>query len=86
MLTQLLLILKNYQKDPYFASLIADLEIIKKELEPVKITIEKGDPESIEENGMLKIIQHERSVVSISPETLQKIIIQTEKIRNKLIL
>jgi hypothetical protein len=83
---QLLLILKNYQKDPYFASIISDLELIKNELEPVKITIEKGEPESIEENGMLKIIQHERSVITISPETIKKIIVQTEKVRNKLIL
>jgi hypothetical protein len=83
---QLLLILTNYKKDPYFASLIKDLESLKKELAPIKITIEKGEPESIEENGMLKIIQHERSIVTITPETIDKIILQTEIIRNKLIL
>jgi hypothetical protein len=83
---QLLLILGNYKSDPYFASLITELETLKKELEPVKITIEKGEPQAIEENGMLRIVQTSKSIVDISPETIKKIITQTEIIRNKLIL
>jgi len=83
---QLLIILKNYQKDPYFEKLIGELELLKAEFEPIKITIEQGEPESYEENGMLKIKQNDRSVVSITPETIKKIIAKTEEVRNKLIL
>jgi hypothetical protein len=83
---QLLIILKNYQKDPYFANLISELELLKTEFEPIRITIEKGEPESYEENGMLKIKQNDKSIVTITPETIKKIIIKTEEVRNKLIL
>jgi len=82
---QLLLILKNYKKDPYFASIIADLETIKKEFNTVDITIKPGAPESVEKNGMLTIIQTSTSIVNISDENLKRIISQTEIIRNKLI-
>lgn len=84
--SELLLILKNYEKDPYFASLIAELETIKKEFEPVNITIVPGEPESIEENGMLRIVYHEKSIVEISEVILKRIIDQTAVVRNKLIL
>jgi hypothetical protein len=82
---QLLLILKNYRKDPYFASLIADLETIQKELDPVKITIEVGAPISIEKDGMLTIKQTSKSIVNITDEMLKRIIKQTEIVRNKII-
>ena len=82
---QLLLILKNYRKDPYFASLIADLETIQKELDPVKITIEVGAPISVEKDGMLTIKQTSKSIVNISDEVLKRIIKQTEIVRNKII-
>jgi hypothetical protein len=84
--SQLLLILSNYKSDPYFANLITKLDVLKKDLEPVKITIEKGEPESIEENGMLRIVQHERSVVAITPAIIKQIITDTEIVRNALIL
>jgi hypothetical protein len=83
--SELMLILKNYRKDPYFASLIADLETIKKEFDAVKITFEVGEPKSIEKNGQLTIIQTSKSIVDMSDDTLKHIIKQTEIIRNKLI-
>jgi hypothetical protein len=82
---QLLLILKNYAKDPYFATVISDLETIKKEFNAVEITIKPGEPKSVEKNGMLTIIQTSTSIVDISDEVLNRIISQTEIIRNKLI-
>ncbi len=82
---ELMLILKNYRKDPYFSSLIVDFEAIKKEFDAVKITIEVGEPRSIEKNGQLTIIQTSKSIVDISDDTLKNIIKKTELIRNKLI-
>ncbi len=85
LLNDLLLILQNYQSDKHFASLIKELNKIKDEFSGVTITIEKGEPESIEENGMLTIVQHDKSIVHITKDQLDNIINTTEKIRNRLI-
>jgi hypothetical protein len=82
-LTQLLIILKNFQKEPYIAELIEDLEAVRKEFDPVRITIEIGEPTSYEVNGMLTIVQNEKSVIHISDEVLSNIINKVEEIRNK---
>ena len=85
LLNDLLLILQNYQSDKHFAKLIKELNKIKDEFSGVTITIEKGEPESIEENGMLTIVQHDKSIVHITKDQLDNIINTTEKIRNRLI-
>jgi hypothetical protein len=82
---QLMLILANYKSDKYFNKLIEDLKVIKNEFNDVTITIEKGEPEAIEEDGMLVIVQKDVSIVNISDERLNSIIEKTEQIRNKLI-
>ncbi len=82
-LNDLLLILKNYERDEQFAALIKDYELIKAEFDNVKIRYEINDPEEREENGMLVIVQKESSVVNISKEVLNDIILVTERIRNK---
>jgi hypothetical protein len=82
---QLFLILKNYEKDPFFANLVTDLGSIKKEFDAVSITYTQGEPKSVEKNGMLTIIQTSTSVVDIKDEVLKRIVDQTELIRNKLI-
>jgi hypothetical protein len=82
-LNDLLLILKNYQRDAQFADLIKDLELIKFEFDKVKISYVMGEPKAVEENGMLMIVQQESSVVSISNEVLRNIIETTSRIRNK---
>ncbi|MBN1598565.1 MAG: hypothetical protein JW894_09750 [Bacteroidales bacterium] len=84
-MNDLMVILENYKSDKQFNSLIEDLRVLKSEFNDVSITIQKGEPEAIEENGMLVIIQNDISIVNISPERLQSIIEKTEKIRNKLI-
>lgn len=84
-LNDLLLILKNYRSDKNFANLIKDIEEIKKEFDNVKIIYEIGEPESIEQDGMLVIIQNETSIVEITDEQLNNIISVTEKVRNKII-
>jgi len=82
-LNDILLILKNYQRDAQFSDLIKDLELIKTEFDRVKISYQMGEPIAVEENGMLTIVQQERSIVDISNEVLLKIIETTARIRNK---
>jgi hypothetical protein len=82
-LNDILLILKNYQRDEQFAELIRDLELIKVEFDKVKISYQLGEPKAVEQDGMLMIIQSESSVVDISPEVLNNIIEITSQIRNK---
>ena len=84
-LNDLLLILKNYKSDKKFYDLIQDVEKIKKEFEPVKITYEVGEPEAKEVDGMLVIVQNSTSHVEVSDEQIKKITGVIEEIRNKLI-
>lgn len=84
-LANLMLILQNYKNDKQFTSLIEEINQIKTLYDGVNITIQKGEPEAVEENGMLTIVQHDVSIVNISPELLKSIIEKTESIRNKLI-
>ena len=84
-LNDLMLILKNYIKDPDFKKIIDDIEIIKAQFANVKISYEMGDPEAVEKDGMLVIVQNEKSIVNIDDMTLTNIRNTTEKIRNKLL-
>lgn len=84
-LDNLMLILKNYSNDIKFVEYIAEIEKVRTEFSKVKIYFEMGEPEALEQDGKLTIIQHETSIVNISEETLKKIIIVTEEVRNKLI-
>lgn len=84
-LNDLILILKNYKSDKKFSELISEIELVKEEFDKVIITYEIGEPESIEKDGMLIIIQNEKSIVDISKEQLNNIIEKTEKIRNNII-
>ena len=85
-LYDILLILENYEKDDQFAIMIDDYKKLKGVFDLVKITYEIGEPQAVEENGMLMIVQQEKSVVDISQETLMKIIEITAQVRNKHLL
>ncbi len=82
-LNDILLILKNYQRDAQFADLIKDLEQIKTEFDKVKISYLLGEPKAVEKDGMLMIVQQESSVIEINQDVLLKIIEITARIRNK---
>ena len=84
-LDQLVLILDKYQQDKQYANLLVELGQIKDLFQAVNIRIEIGEPEMVEENGMLIIVQHDKSIVEISPELLKSIIETTEQVRNRLI-
>ena len=82
-LNNLLAVLNNYKNEPVIAAYIADLEILKDVYQEVKITYEVGEPETIEKDGMLLVVQSESSHVEMSDELLQKIIDTTKQVRNK---
>lgn len=84
-LNDLILVLKNYKSDPNFASIVEDIETIKKEYEGVRITYEMGEPEAKEVDGMLIIVQNDKQHIDISDETLNRIIATIETVRNKII-
>ncbi len=82
-LNDLLLVLEHYKNETIIAGYITDLETIKQAYAGVKITYEVGEPETIEKDGMLMVVQSETSLVIMSDETLQQIISTTKEIRNR---
>ena len=82
-LNDLLLILNNYNNEEVIRGYISDLEKIKEVYDQVKITYEVGEPQTIEKDGMLMVVQSETSQVTMSDETLQQLIEVTARIRNK---
>jgi hypothetical protein len=81
-LNDLLLILNNYKNEQVIQNYINDLEIIKSIYDDVKITYEVGEPQTMEKDGMLMVVQSETSHVMMNDETLKKIIEVTQQIRN----
>ncbi len=85
-LNDLLMLLRPYnESSDEYAALYKDLELLKREYSGVDITYTPGEPETIEKDGRLIVVQHEESVVKYSDEVLEKIILKTEEIRNKII-
>ena len=84
-LNNLFLILNPYKDQKHISDLLAELNVIKAEFDQVEITYEMGEPETVEKDGMIMIVQNEKSIVHITDEQMQRIIIKTEEIRNKLI-
>lgn len=82
-LNDIIVLLRLYKDDKNFAELIKDLETIKEAYKDVKITFEIGEPESIEQDGRLIIVQNDTSIITITDEQLNNIIKITEQIRNK---
>ena len=80
-----MLLLNNYKRDEKFKQIIADFEEIADLYEGVKITYEKGEPEAVEENGMLVIKQTDKQFVEMSDELLYQIIDKVKKMRNDII-
>ena len=84
-LNNIFLILNNYKSNSQVADLIETLEEIKVKFDNVEITYTMGEPETVEQNGMIMIVQNEQSVVNITEKQLKEIISKTEEIRNRLI-
>ncbi len=82
-LSELINTLGRYKAKSAFAKLIADLREINVIYDKIKIEYEVGEPETVEIDGRLMIMQNETSIVNISPEQLTQIISIIKKIRNK---
>ena len=84
-LNNLFLILNPYKNQQQIADLLAQMNEIKQVFDEVEIVYEMGEPETVEKDGMVMIVQNEKSNVQITEEQLQQIINKTEEVRNKLI-
>ncbi len=84
-LNNLFLILNPYKSQQQIADLLAQMNEIKEVFDQVDIIYEMGEPETVEKDGMVMIVQNEKSIVQITDEQLQQIINKTEEVRNKLI-
>jgi len=82
-LNNLLLILENYKNEEVIQNYINDFRTIKEVYNDVKITIEVGEPETIEKDGMLMVVQSETAHVNMSDKILQKIIDTAAEVRNR---
>jgi len=80
-LNDLLLILNNFKRDKKFFSLIEKINQIKEIYKDVSITYEIGEPEAVEVDGVLTIIQNETSIVNITDEQLKAITAEIEAVR-----
>jgi len=86
-LNDLLMLLRPYKDtSKEYNSLYAMMEQFSAQYREVKITYTIGEPQTVEQNGRLVLIQKEESVVEMSDEQLKKIVALTMDIRNKLIL
>jgi len=81
-LNDLLLVLNNYRNEVAIVRYINDLDIIKNAYDNVKITYDVGQPQTIEEDSMLTVVQSESSHVTMTDVTLKQIIQLTQQVRN----
>lgn len=80
-LNNIVLILDNYKGDKNFEELQSQLEKLKEFYEPVEITYELGEPEMIEQDGILTVVQNEKSIVTIAEKDMENIRNQIAEIR-----
>lgn len=84
-LSYLMLILKNYSVDPNFKKYYDEFDIIRNQFNEIKITYEVGEPESVIKDGMLTVIQNDRSIVEVSDQQILEIGLTIEQVRSRLI-
>ena len=83
-LDNLMIVLRIYQDDAYFANAIKLFDNIKKEFDQVTISYEYSQPEAKEVNGELVIVDNSRSQVNITPALVNSITIIVDEVREKL--
>jgi hypothetical protein len=85
-LSDLVLVLKFFEKSPHFKQLIKEFEILQEYYEGVTITVEIGESKGYYDEDSVWIVDAgEKTIVNITDEQLQDISNQIIKIRNKLI-
>ena len=85
-LNDLLLLIRPYRNSgTEFSELYADMERIKETYKPVEITYTPGEPETVEVDNRLVVVQNETSVITMDDSDLAEIIKITEQVRNRII-
>jgi hypothetical protein len=85
-INDLLLLLRPYKESSEdFKGLMNDIENLKDRFSDIEISYIPGEPETIEKDGRLIVVQNEESNIEMSDETLEQIIQITEEVRNKVI-
>ena len=81
-LEDLFTLLNRYQDNKEIGKLLKKLGPLKEMYSQVKITVTPGEPETVEKDGRLVIIQHEESKVEYSDALMDKIIGEFKDLRN----
>jgi hypothetical protein len=85
-LGDLLMLLRPYrQSSSEYSDLYDMMEQIRKAYSTINISYRLAEPETVEEDGRLVMIQHEESIVEMSDEQLTEITGISRDVRNKLI-
>lgn len=81
--TTLYKMLSLYKKDPNISELVEDLKELKSIYDEVTISYEIGEPDMVEENGVITFKQNDKSNVNITDDQLKRIRAAIIKVRNK---
>jgi hypothetical protein len=85
-LGDLLMLLRPYRESgAEYTALYDMMEQISSSYRDVRITYRLGEPETLEQDGRLVMIQHEESIVEMTDEQLTRIAELSGDVRNKLI-
>lgn len=84
-INQLLLGLSAFKDDQYFQQIIADLNLLKEVYNGITITYEYHEPESVEVDGRLVIVDKSTSKVNITPDQVDQICNLVDQIRSKMV-
>lgn len=84
-LSDLMTLLASYAKDPIFKNYVNEFNNIKAKFDEVQITYEQGEPVTVVENGMMTVVQKDKSIVHITTQQLNEISRTVETTRNRLI-
>jgi len=83
-LNNIMLILNNYASQPGFPEFIGMMNELRSVYNDINITYEMGEPQTVEKDGMVMIVQNEKSIVHMTDDQMKTIITKTKEIRNKL--
>jgi hypothetical protein len=85
-LGDLLMLLRPYRESSAEYTVLYDkMELLSASYRDVRITYRLGEPETLEQDGRLVMIQHEESIVEMTDDQLMKIAELSGDVRNKLI-
>lgn len=85
-LGDLLMLLRPYREiSADYASLYGMMETIAATYRDVRITYRLGEPETVEQDGRLVMVQNEESIVEMSDEQLAQVAAISKDVRTKLI-